>query len=51
MSSSEYVWSKFHRVLNMPSVLNMLGLGIGQVCEYARVTQASEYARISVNIL
>ena len=49
--SSEYAWSKFHRVLNMPSVLNMPGeLRIWQGCEYARVTKGVEYAWISLNI-
>ena len=46
----ECVWSKFHRVLNMPPVLNMPGLGIWQGCEYARVTQGSGYARINLNM-
>ena len=41
---SEYAWSKFRRVLNVPLVLNMPGLGIWQGCEYARITQGSEYA-------
>ena len=41
---SEYAWQKFHKVLNMPPVLNMQGLGIKEGCEYARVTQDPEYA-------
>ena len=41
---SEYAWSTFHRVINNPPVLNMLGLRIWQGCEYARVTQVAEYA-------
>ena len=31
------------RVLNLPPVLNVPGLGIWQCCEYARVTQSFEY--------
>ena len=40
---SEYAWSKFHRVLNMPPVLNMQELGIWQGCKYTRVTQGFEH--------
>ena len=47
---SGYVWSTFHRVLNMPPALNMPEPGIWQGCENARVTQGFEYACISVNI-
>ena len=30
---SEYAWSKFHKVLSLPPVLNMPGFGIWQGCE------------------
>ena len=46
---SEYVWSTFHRALNEPPVLNILGLRIWQGCEYAVVTQGAEYAWVSLN--
>ena len=48
---SEYAWSKFYRVLNMPLVLNMPGLTVWQGCEYARDTQGAENAWISLNML
>ena len=35
---------KFHRVLNMPPVLNMPGLRMWQCFEYAKATQVVEYA-------
>ena len=39
----EYVCSKFHRIfLYKLLVLNMLGTGIRQGCEYARVLNMSE---------
>ena len=41
---SVYACLKFHRVLNMPPVLNMLGLRIWQGCEYASATRGAEYA-------
>ena len=41
---SEYTWSKFQRILNMPPILNMLGLGICQGWEDARVAKGAEYA-------
>ena len=47
---SEYAWSTFHRGLNTPAVLNMLGLRMWQGCEYARVTQEAEYAWITLNM-
>ena len=47
---SEYTLSKFHWVLNMLLVLNLLGLRIWQGCEYARVIQGSEYALMSLNM-
>ena len=40
---SEYAWSKFHRVLNMPLVLNVPGLEMWGGCEYAKVTDDPEY--------
>ena len=40
---SEYTWSKFQRVLNMPPILNIPGLGVWQGCEYARAIQGAEY--------
>ena len=60
----EYGWincSDYGRGLNMPGqsftgfwimppVLNISGLGISWGCEYARVTQGSEYAWISLNV-
>ena len=47
---SECAWSKFHRVLNMPPVLDIPGHGICQLCEYASVTQGAEYAWVSLNV-
>ena len=53
---SQYVWSTFHRLLNKPQVLNMLGLRIWHGHEYARVTQCwiclnnPEYALIMFNM-
>ena len=48
---SEYSWPMFHKVLNMPLVLNMPVLGIiWQGHEYARTTQCAEYDKISLNI-
>ena len=41
---SQYAWSKFHRILNMPPVPNMSELGIWQGCKNTRVTQGAEYA-------
>ena len=46
---SEYAWSKFHRVLNMPLVLNVPGLEMWWGCEYAKVTDDPEYFWICVN--
>ena len=46
----ECSWSKFHRVLNMPPVLNMPRLEICQSCEHARIMQGAEYAWISLNM-
>ena len=46
----DYTWSKSDRVLNMPLVLNVTGLGVWQDCEYMRVTQSSEYAWINLNM-
>ena len=43
MLSREYAWSNFHRVLNMPQVLNMPGLGIWQGYEKMRVTHGVKY--------
>ena len=43
--------SKFHEDLNKPPVLHVPGRGIWQRCEYARVTQGTEYARIILNML
>ena len=45
---SEYAWSTFHRDLNKPPVLNMLGLI--ESCEYVRVTQGAEYDWKSLNM-
>ena len=42
---SEYAWSKFHRVLNKPQVLNMPGFRIWQSLQ--RVLNVPEYALIS----
>ena len=39
----------FNRVLNVPLVLNMAEFRVYQGCEYDRVTQGSEYARIYLN--
>ena len=50
MAGFEYVWSTFHRVLNMSPVLNMSGLKIWQRCEYVRVTQGAEYALVKLNM-
>ena len=50
MLSREYAWSNFHRVLNMPQVLNMPGLGIWQGYEKMRVTHSVKYTWISLNI-
>ena len=50
MAGSKCGWSKGHRVLNMPPVLNMPGLRIQQGCEYARVRKGGEYAWISLNM-
>ena len=47
---SEYAWSTFHRALNKPLVLNMVGCRIWQGCEYVMVTQGAEYAWISLNM-
>ena len=47
---SEYACSKFHKVLNMPPVFNMPGLGIWQVCEYARVAKDAKYPWIRLNM-
>ena len=43
----EYVWPKFHRVLNMPPVLIMPARRIRPVCDYTRVTQGCEHALIT----
>ena len=51
MLSREYAWSNFHRVLNMPQVLNMPGLGIWQGYEKMRVTHGVKYTWISLTIL
>ena len=51
LQSSEYVWSKVHRVLDVPQVLNMPWFGIWQGCEYVKVIQGSEYALIRLNML
>ena len=47
---SEYTWSTFHRVLNEPLILNVLGLGIRLGWKYAGVTHGAEYAWISLSI-
>ena len=41
---SEYAWSRFHRDLNKPPVLNILGVKTWPGCKYARVTEGAEYA-------
>ena len=46
----QYDWFTFHKVLEKPPVLNMLGLRIWKGCEYARVTQSAEYLWISLNM-
>ena len=45
-----YALSTFHRLLNKPTALNMQGVRMWLVYEYARVTQGAEYAWISVNM-
>ena len=43
---SEYAWSKFHRVSNMPPALNMPGLWIWQGCICVNIMSVFERSRI-----